>query len=199
MVADESWSYPPSYERAGASYPVAPASGYRGLHRHRNPRCILSRTKVRRRSDVLGQRLNLARLSPPTCHGSISHSWPRSMVRTRPIYSAARMLWKTPPKVSASRLISAWTFGSQGLLFRMFYASEIGESFTNVGVLISSLLDRSLHHRHSTAATNVINHPTVAQVLMVQSMRSDQQSIWRGLTRPKHDRPEIATGHSICC
>ncbi len=71
MVADESWSYPPSYERDGASYPVAPP-GIRGIHRHRNPGCILSRTKVRSKERRSGAEATTGPIITTDLHGSIA-------------------------------------------------------------------------------------------------------------------------------
>lgn len=165
MVADESWAYPPSYERAGASYPGAPSSGTEVYIDTGILGSILSRTKVRVEGATFwgkGYILDPIITTGPATE-SIATVGQINGTNTTNLFGGTDVMENTSQGVRFSTDLSLDPSGTRGLLFRMFYASEIGESFTNVGGPEIVVTRPFFTPPTPTAATIVINHPTAAQ------------------------------------
>lgn len=168
MVSQDEWSYPSAYERAGTGYP---ASGGPSTQVYIDTGIlggILSRTKVRIEGATFwGSGYDLdpivttgpANVLPPTNVGTIV---PGGNPNTTLLFGGSEVMANTSQGLRFSTDLSFDRSGSQGLLFRMFYASEIGESYTNVGGPNIVVTRPFSSVPGSTPSTILVNHPTAS-------------------------------------
>jgi hypothetical protein len=168
MVSQEEWSYPSAYERMGSGYP---ASGGPGTQVYIDTGIlggILSRTKVRIEGATFwgsGYELDpIVTTGPaaesPTTVGTIG---PNGSQATTFLFGGSEVMANTSQGLRFSTDFSFDRSGTRGLLFRMFYASEIGESYTNAGGPNIVVTRPFSSVPGSTPATILVNHPNAAQ------------------------------------
>jgi hypothetical protein len=165
MVSQEEWSYPSAYERMGSGYPGSGAPGTQVYIDTGILGGILSRTKVRIEGATFwGSGYTLdpivttgpANILPPTNVGTIV---PGGNPNTTLLFGGSEVMANTSQGLRFSTDLSFDRSGSRGLLFRMLYASEIGESYTNAGGPNIVVTRPFSSVPGSTPSTILINHP----------------------------------------
>ena len=168
MVSQEEWSDPSAYERVGTGYPGHVGSGTQVYIDTGILGGILSRTKVRIEGATFwGSGYDLdpivttgpANVLPPTNVGTIV---PGGNPNTTILFGGSEVMANTSQGLRFSTDLSFDRSGSQGLLFRMFYASEIGESYTNAGGPNIVVARPFSSVPGSTPSTILVNHPTAS-------------------------------------
>jgi hypothetical protein len=168
MVSQEEWSYPSAYERVGTGYP---ASGGPGTQVYIDTGIlggILSRTKVRIEGATFwgsGYELDPIVTTGPAAESTttVGTIGPNGSQNTTLLFGGSEVMANTSQGLRFSADLSFDRSGSQGLLFRIFYASEIGESYTNAGGPNIVVTRPFSSVPGSTPSTILINHPTAAR------------------------------------
>ena len=159
MASQEEWSYPSAYESVGAGYAGQGAPGTQVYIDTGILGSILSRTKVRIEGATFwgsGHTLQpLVTTRRPA--NSTTTDGRLDQVDTIALFGRSEVLDGTAPGVRISADLSLDAFNRQGILFRMFQASEIDNGYTNAGsteaVVVRPFFDTA------SQATIVINHP----------------------------------------
>ena len=164
MVSQEEWSYPSAYDSVGSGYAGPGGPGTQVYIDTGILGSILSRAKVRVEGATFwgsGYALDPIVTTGPAAQaldtvGTIGN------LNTTNLFGGSEVLQNTSQGVRFSTDLSFDRSGTRGILFRMFYASEIGESYTNVGGpdIVATRPFSSV--TAPTASTILVNHPTVA-------------------------------------
>jgi hypothetical protein len=165
MVSQEEWAYPPAYDSVGTGYAGQGAPGTQVYIDTGILGSVLSRAKVRVEGATFwgsGYTLDpIVTTGPATT--PINTVGTIGGAGTANLFGGSEVLQNTSQGLRFSTDLSFDRSGTRGLLFRMFYASEIGESYTNAGGPNIFVTRPFNSVTAPTASTIVVNSPNADQ------------------------------------